>query len=137
MGVRYCSIDDVKNVARSLSMDFDRDDPTFDTEINSAIDEASNSFRIVASKRYDLSLIDSTIPLANNFTKTKAALLLTENRLEIVGTNENNMDRLKKRIKYYATEISNGNILDDNGDAVNKTSEGSLSKSSPLDSIWE
>jgi len=107
----YCTLLEVKQVAKEMTQEFDRNDPKVDDELIIAIEDASRIADTLFDKRYNLSDISSSIPFANQFTKNKAALII----LMRWFPDKPVLEKLKSTVSFLKKAIVNGNVLDATG----------------------
>lgn len=138
---QYCTVQDVKAVASIISPDTRRDDPIDDALISSAIDEATVDANTLLQARYPIPFTDPIPPMAVNYTKYSATLILYFNMLQMVPQGVDITTRLQSRVKYFTRVLTFGNIFDSSDIAIDAdplvTSHVSESTSGDLADLQE
>lgn len=70
----YCTVNDVKRIAKPFSHLYDHDDGSLNADLEDAISEATEKVKEILKTRFDLTAIEASVPtVVKYFTALKAA----------------------------------------------------------------
>jgi hypothetical protein len=118
--MQYCTVAQVKQVAKLASQEYNGTDPNVDAEISLAIDEATSIAKGVLQGRYSIATIDADVPTdVNSFTKIKAAMIYMTRVDPAPSENmQNFLDNQKKQAMGYEAQMLYGDLRDSTGAVI-------------------